>query len=173
MNSRSPVRDRRGHPTQSAQRRLASCRRRSRHCRVDQRRGVEQAPDWPLLDHPRYRTMSQAFIFGKALSRVAHWQTMRVPSKPDYLAPDGSEMCLGPSAECGGVALCSLSPGKVTRAVKHKRVACLGSCSRLSAETGLILTRPCYPRHQSVRTRFNSPVVVLVSVSGKRLSKSE
>jgi mannose-6-phosphate isomerase-like protein (cupin superfamily) len=45
-----------------------------------------------------------------------------VPNKPDYLAPDGSEIYLGPNAERGGMALCSLPVGRVTHPVKHKQV---------------------------------------------------
>ena len=48
--------------------------------------------------------------------------TMQVPNEPDYTAPDGSEIRLLPSTPNGGIAHCTLGPGKVSKAVRHKTV---------------------------------------------------
>jgi mannose-6-phosphate isomerase-like protein (cupin superfamily) len=45
------------------------------------------------------------------------------PSKPNVVAPDGSEITLlSTSLERGSMVLCTLQPGMVTRAVRHRSV---------------------------------------------------
>lgn len=48
--------------------------------------------------------------------------TIPLKDKYDYLAPDGSEIRLLPENKHGGMAHCILPVGKVSKAVKHKKV---------------------------------------------------
>lgn len=50
------------------------------------------------------------------------FETMTLKEKPDYLAPDGSEIRLLSALSHGGFCHCTLPPGKVSIAVKHKTV---------------------------------------------------
>jgi mannose-6-phosphate isomerase-like protein (cupin superfamily) len=52
----------------------------------------------------------------------APWQTKDLGADYDYLAPDGSEIRLLLSFDRGGLAHCSLPPGGVSAAVRHKTV---------------------------------------------------
>ncbi len=49
-------------------------------------------------------------------------QTKELTEAYDYLAPDKSEIRLLPSMTYGGMAHCTLPPGMVSDAVKHKTV---------------------------------------------------
>ena len=46
--------------------------------------------------------------------------TKSVPGAHDYLAPDKSEIRLLPEMSGGGLAHCTLPPGRVSHAVRHK-----------------------------------------------------
>lgn len=48
--------------------------------------------------------------------------TKRLPKRPDYPAPDGSEIRLLPSMKGGGLCECVLPQGTVTKLVKHNKV---------------------------------------------------
>lgn len=50
------------------------------------------------------------------------FQTIRLPSKPDYLAPDSSEIRLLPNVQGGGLAHCTLPRTGTSLAVRHKTV---------------------------------------------------
>jgi len=50
------------------------------------------------------------------------WQRQDLPTAPDYLAPDGSEIRLLLECADGGVAHCTLPAGKTAAAVRHKTV---------------------------------------------------
>ena len=71
------------------------------------------------------------------------WHTARVGSTYDALAPDGSEIRLLVQVGGGSLVHCALSPGLVTRAVRHRSVEevwlCLagqGQVWRHSPESG-------------------------------------
>jgi mannose-6-phosphate isomerase-like protein (cupin superfamily) len=48
--------------------------------------------------------------------------TMLLPEKPDYIAPDASEIRLLPSFASAGLSHCKLKPGKTSKAVRHRTV---------------------------------------------------
>jgi mannose-6-phosphate isomerase-like protein (cupin superfamily) len=50
------------------------------------------------------------------------FETKRLQTKYDYLAPDGSEIRLLPAMQGGGLAHCALGVGKASQAVVHKQV---------------------------------------------------
>jgi mannose-6-phosphate isomerase-like protein (cupin superfamily) len=50
------------------------------------------------------------------------WQTSRVNPDYDDLAPDGSEIRLLVSVRGGSMVHCTLRPGQVTQAVRHRSV---------------------------------------------------
>ena len=50
------------------------------------------------------------------------FDTMRLPETADVLAPDGSEVRLLPRLAGGSMAHFALSPGAVSRAVRHRTV---------------------------------------------------
>src|SRR5690242_796237 len=50
------------------------------------------------------------------------WQTRRVGPEYDALAPDGSEIRLLVEVNGGSMVHCSLAPGAVTRAIRHRSV---------------------------------------------------
>lgn len=50
------------------------------------------------------------------------FQTTKLPSKADYLAPDGSEIRLFPNVQGGGLAHCTLPRRGRSLAVRHKTV---------------------------------------------------
>lgn len=49
-------------------------------------------------------------------------ETKDLGESVDYLAPDGSEIRLLPSLPHGGLAHCTLRPGGVSKAVRHRSV---------------------------------------------------
>lgn len=49
-------------------------------------------------------------------------ETMRLPAKYDYLAPDGSEIRLLPTTPAGGLCHCTLPPGKTSSPKRHRKV---------------------------------------------------
>jgi mannose-6-phosphate isomerase-like protein (cupin superfamily) len=49
-------------------------------------------------------------------------ETISLKEKYDHLAPDGSEIRLLVNSETGGLCHCTLLPGKVSQAVKHRHV---------------------------------------------------
>ena len=55
------------------------------------------------------------------MTRVS-WQTVRVAPHYDVLAPDGSEIRLLVQTEAGSMVHCTLQPGNVTTAVRHRTV---------------------------------------------------
>jgi mannose-6-phosphate isomerase-like protein (cupin superfamily) len=50
------------------------------------------------------------------------FETKRLPLKPNYLAPDGSEIRLLPTLKGGGLSHCMLPPKCISQAVRHKTV---------------------------------------------------
>jgi mannose-6-phosphate isomerase-like protein (cupin superfamily) len=50
------------------------------------------------------------------------WQTTRVATDYDVLAPDGSEIRLLVNVAGGSMVHCALRPGQVTQAVRHRTV---------------------------------------------------
>ena len=50
------------------------------------------------------------------------WQTARVATEYDVLAPDGSEIRLLVQVGGGSMVHCTLHPGQVTRALRHRTV---------------------------------------------------
>ena len=50
------------------------------------------------------------------------FETKELPAKPDYLAPDGSEIRKLPDVRGGGLCHCTLPPNSTTQAVTHKTV---------------------------------------------------
>jgi hypothetical protein len=52
----------------------------------------------------------------------AQLNTMKLPEKPDYLAPDGSEIRLLVATPRGSMAHCQLPPNAVTKPVWHRSV---------------------------------------------------
>jgi mannose-6-phosphate isomerase-like protein (cupin superfamily) len=72
------------------------------------------------------------------------WQTTRIGATYDALAPDGSEIRLLVQVGGGSLVHCTLQPGGVTRAVRHRTVEevwlCLGGRGqvwRSSPEAGI------------------------------------
>lgn len=53
---------------------------------------------------------------------TASWQTTRPSDHFDVLAPDGSEIRLLVEVAGGSMVHCTLPPGKVTQAVRHRTV---------------------------------------------------
>jgi mannose-6-phosphate isomerase-like protein (cupin superfamily) len=53
---------------------------------------------------------------------VPTWQTRRLGPGYDLLAPDGSEIRLLVSVPSGSLVHCTLRPGQVTQAVRHRTV---------------------------------------------------
>ena len=54
--------------------------------------------------------------------------TMKLPTKPDYLAPDGSEIRLLVATPRGSMAHCRLPPNAVTKPVWHRSVEEIWYC---------------------------------------------
>lgn len=54
--------------------------------------------------------------------------TKQLSADYDYLAPDGSEIRLLPTVGGGGLAHCTLPPGKVSKAVVHRTVEEIWYC---------------------------------------------
>jgi len=50
------------------------------------------------------------------------FETMRLPLKLDYKAPDGSQIRLLPDVSGGGLSHCTLAPKAISEAVCHKTV---------------------------------------------------
>ena len=50
------------------------------------------------------------------------WHTIRVSPAYDAVAPDGSQIRFLPRLQGGSMVHCSLAPGQVTRAVRHRSV---------------------------------------------------
>lgn len=50
------------------------------------------------------------------------FQTMRLPERPDVIAPDGSDVRLLPATERGSMAHFTLAPGRTSVAVAHRTV---------------------------------------------------
>ena len=55
-------------------------------------------------------------------NRQVAWQTKRLQSAYDVLAPDGAEIHLLVEVRGGSMVYCTLPPGQVTRAVQHRTV---------------------------------------------------
>jgi mannose-6-phosphate isomerase-like protein (cupin superfamily) len=60
----------------------------------------------------------------------AQLNTMKLPEKPDYLAPDGSEIRLLVATPRGSMAHCQLPPNAVTKPVWHRSVEEIWYCVR-------------------------------------------
>src|ERR1700730_5304600 len=56
------------------------------------------------------------------------WQTRQVAAAPDLLAPDGSEIRVLVQVAGGSMVHCTLPPGQVTRAVRHRTVEEMWFC---------------------------------------------
>lgn len=56
------------------------------------------------------------------------WDTLRVGQNYDALAPDGSEIRLLAQVHAGSMVHCTLRPGAVTRAVRHRTVEEIWYC---------------------------------------------
>ena len=57
------------------------------------------------------------------------WQSARVGANYDVLAPDGSEIRLLVQVKGGSLVHCTLRPGQVTRAVRHRTVEEVWFCT--------------------------------------------
>jgi mannose-6-phosphate isomerase-like protein (cupin superfamily) len=57
-----------------------------------------------------------------AISPDATLQTAALKVNADYIAPDGSEIRLLPTVKGGGLAHCTLPPGRTSLAVRHQKV---------------------------------------------------
>lgn len=57
-----------------------------------------------------------------SLFAQSEFQTKKLNKKYDYLAPDGSEIRLMQSMKNGDLVHCTLQPGEVSSAVRHKTV---------------------------------------------------
>jgi mannose-6-phosphate isomerase-like protein (cupin superfamily) len=53
---------------------------------------------------------------------AVEWQTKRVGQNYDALAPDGSEIRVLVQVRGGSMVQCTVQPGRVTRAVRHRTV---------------------------------------------------
>jgi hypothetical protein len=53
---------------------------------------------------------------------MLEFETKPLTAEYDYLAPDGSEIRLLPVVNGGGLAHCTLPPGRVSAAAKHRSV---------------------------------------------------
>src|SRR5205085_706199 len=73
--------------------------------------GVHTAPCACRRPRRRFGTM-----------RAVTWQTHRLGPEYDALAPDGSQIRLLVQVDRGSMVHCSLPPGAVTRAVRHRSV---------------------------------------------------
>jgi mannose-6-phosphate isomerase-like protein (cupin superfamily) len=62
------------------------------------------------------------------------WQTARLKSNYDLLAPDGSEIRLLTQVERGSLVHCTLQPGQVTQAVRHRSVEEVWYCVQGAGE---------------------------------------
>jgi mannose-6-phosphate isomerase-like protein (cupin superfamily) len=56
------------------------------------------------------------------MQQMAAFETKTLQEKYDYLAPDKSEIRLLPCLKGGGLAHCTLPPGRTSSAVSHKTV---------------------------------------------------
>src|SRR5437870_9606094 len=56
------------------------------------------------------------------------WQTRRMAAAHDVLAPDGSEIRLLVRVSGGSLVHCTLQPGELTRAVRHRTVEEMWFC---------------------------------------------
>lgn len=56
------------------------------------------------------------------------FETIKLPTDPDTMAPDGSEIRLLPEMSMGGMCHCTLLPGKTSIAIKHKTVEEIWYC---------------------------------------------
>lgn len=76
------------------------------------------------------------------LSHRSELITAELPAPYNYLAPDGSEIRLLPAMRGGGLAHCTLPPGRVTQAVAHRTVEeiwyCLGGEGQIWRKLGQI-----------------------------------
>ena len=88
---------------------------------------VVVAPRW---DHRYWHEASEGYWDAagaeirprQLVGPTAAWQCRDLPAKPDYLAPDGSEIRLLLDCADGGVAHCALPSGATSSAVRHKTV---------------------------------------------------
>ena len=106
-------------------------------------------------------------------------QTKRVPARYDCLAPDGSEIRLLVTGECGSCAHCTLLPGKASLAVRHRSVEEIWYClagrgevwrkrgsdeETVEVSPGVSLTIPC-GAHFQFRNPGDAPLeLVLVTM---------
>jgi mannose-6-phosphate isomerase-like protein (cupin superfamily) len=63
-------------------------------------------------------------------NRQVDWQTTRLGAHVDLRAPDGSEIRLLVGVAGGSMVHCTLRPGQVTQAVRHRTVAEVWYCVR-------------------------------------------
>jgi mannose-6-phosphate isomerase-like protein (cupin superfamily) len=61
-------------------------------------------------------------------NRAVAWQTQRIGPNFDHQAPDGSEIRLLVQVRGASMVYCTLQPGLVTRAVRHRSVEELWLC---------------------------------------------
>jgi mannose-6-phosphate isomerase-like protein (cupin superfamily) len=61
-------------------------------------------------------------------NRVVTWQTARPSAAYDVLAPDGSEIRLLVGTRAGSMVHCTLGPGRVSQAVRHRTVEEMWFC---------------------------------------------
>lgn len=59
----------------------------------------------------------------KSASKVADFDTRRLPAHPDIVAPDGSDVRILLRLEGGSMAHFELAPGRVSEAIRHRTVS--------------------------------------------------
>ena len=86
------------------------------------------------------------------------WQTARLGATYDLLAPDGSEIRLLVQTSAGSMVHCTLQPGQVTIAVRHRTVEEVWFCA---AGTGELWRRSAASQHaESVALEPGSAVSI-------------
>ena len=105
------------------------------------------------------------------------WQTARVASAYDVLAPDGSEIRLLVSTSRASMVHCALAPGRTSQAVRHRSVEevwyCLAGSGELwrsfegteevvALEPGIAVSIPVGTAFQ-FRTTSAAPLEVVIS----------
>ncbi|MCP5155778.1 MAG: cupin domain-containing protein [Ectothiorhodospiraceae bacterium] len=104
-----------------------------------------------------------------------HFETRRLPTEPDAVAPDGAAVRLLGALGGGSMATFEVAPGQVTRCVQHRRVEEIwlflsgrgeiwrrqaGHEELTAVESGVCITIPVGTRFQ-VRAAADAPLVAV------------